>query len=109
MKPGDITNIPRQDKGNSQVMSTRYLEDASYLRLRNVSLGYSFPKHLLDKVKLSKLRVYAQGLNLLTWTGFTGIDPEVGSVTSGTGPASSNADFNFPASRTVMFGLEIGF
>ena len=109
MKPGDITNIPRQDKGNSQVMSTRYLEDASYLRLRNVSLGYSFPKHLLDKVKLSKLRVYAQGLNLVTWTGFTGIDPEVGNVTSGTGPASSNADFQFPASRTIMFGLEIGF
>lgn len=108
-KPGDITNIPRQDLSNTSVMSTRYLEDASYLRLRNISLGYSFPQKMLDKVKLGKLRVYAQGLNLVTWTGFTGIDPEIGNVASGTGPGSSNADFNFPAARTVMFGVEIGF
>lgn len=110
MKPGDITNVPRQNISNTSNMTTRYLEDASYLRLRNLSLGYNLPKNLLDKVKLSKVRVYAQGINLFTLTGFTGADPEVGNTpATGTGSAGSVMDYNFPAARTLVFGVEIGF
>ena len=85
-QPGDITNVPRQDLNNSAYMSTRYLEDGSYMRLRN----------------------------LFTITNFRGLDPEVGdSPTTGlaatAGPAAAVLDFSFPASRTIMFGIEIGF
>ena len=95
-------------------MSTRYLEDGSYMRLRNLTLAYTFPKSLLRPLKVENLRVFAQGLNLFTITNFRGLDPEVGdSPTTGeavtAGPAAAVLDFSYPASRTIMFGIEIGF
>ena len=76
--PGDITNVPKQSINNSSYQSTRYLEDASYLRLRNLTLAYTFPKQWLKVAHVEKLRLFAQGLNLFTVTGFKGLDPEVG-------------------------------
>ena len=113
-KPGDITNIPKQSLNNQSYQSTRYLEDASYLRLRNITLAYTLPKRWLKPLRMENLRVYAQGLNLFTITKFSGLDPEVGdSPTTGlaatAGPAASVLDFSFPAARTIMFGIEIGF
>ncbi|WP_368124746.1 SusC/RagA family TonB-linked outer membrane protein [Bacteroides salyersiae] len=113
-QPGDITNVPRQDLNNSTYMSTRYLEDGSYMRLRNLTLAYTFPKSLLKPLKVENLRIFTQGLNLFTITNFRGLDPEVGdSPTTGlaatAGPAAAVLDFSFPASRTIMFGIEIGF
>ncbi|MCS2956004.1 hypothetical protein NXX53_00055 [Bacteroides salyersiae] len=64
-QPGDITNVPRQDLNNSTYMSTRYLEDGSYMRLRNLTLAYTFPKSLLKPLKVENLRIFAQGLNLV--------------------------------------------
>ena len=110
-EPGDITNVPKQSVGNTPQMSTRYLEDGSYLRLRNLTLAYTLPKHLLTPIKVDRLRVFAQGVNLFTFTGFRGLDPEVGDSPGGTGAGAAGAvvDFSFPAARTIMFGLEVGF
>ena len=80
------------------------------MRLRNLSLSYTFPKAWLKPISVDNLRVYCQGLNLFTVTKFTGLDPEIGSTTSsGTGSFGSVLDFNFPANRTIMFGIEVGF
>ena len=111
MKPGDITNVPRQSTSSSQVQSTRYLEDGSYLRLRNVTLGYTMPKKVMTPIGLQSCRVFAQALNLFTVTGFKGLDPEIGNSPYGTGTGAVGGvlDYSYPASRTIMFGIEVGF
>ena len=74
-KPGDVTDIPRY--GITPQMDSRFLEDASFLRLKNVTISYNFPQKWLEKTKfLTGARIYAQGQNLLTFTKFSGIDPE---------------------------------
>jgi hypothetical protein len=80
--------------------------DGSYLKLSNITLGYTFPKKIVNKIGLSKLRLYATGNNLLTWTKYTGYDPEV----------SSNALFSrgidnasYPNARTFTFGFNASF
>ena len=80
--PGDITDIPRFRFGSNinNAISTRYIEDASYLRLRNVTVGYTFPNTLVNRFGngiIKKLRFYVQGQNLLTFTNYTGLDPEI--------------------------------
>jgi hypothetical protein len=98
-EPGDITDIPRY--GVTPQMDTRFLEDASFLRLKNLMLSYSLPESLLSKSKvLSKARVYVQAQNLFTWTKFSGIDPE----------SSSNVyKAQYPMSRQYTCGLELTF
>ncbi|MGB3065568.1 SusC/RagA family TonB-linked outer membrane protein [Sphingobacterium thalpophilum] len=78
-QPGDITDIPRTDginNNNYKDGGGRWLEDGSYLRLRTLSLGYNLPAAALEKLSLSKLRIYLQATNLFTWTKYTGLDPE---------------------------------
>ena len=83
------------------------VEDASYLKLSNVTLGYTFPKHLIARVGLKNLRLYATGNNLLTWTKYTGFDPEVSTMKSGLTPG---VDFGaYPLSRSFIFGLNVAF
>lgn len=76
--PGDVTNVPKLYWGENQSTqnSTRWLEKADFARIRNVQIGYNLPQKMLDRVKLSRLRVYAQAQNLFTFTGYNGIDPE---------------------------------
>ncbi len=99
-KPGDITDIPRA----SQAMrrnTTRFLEDGSFIRLRNVQLGYSLPSKALKAIKLSSVRVFVMGENLWTGFSFLGFDPELSSgVLTGA---------QYPALRTVTAGLTVGF
>ena len=78
-KPGDQTDIPRMANVNYNVnyRPSRHVEDASYLRLKNVSLGYTFPERLVKGIGLSQLRLYVSGQNILTFTKYTGLDPEV--------------------------------
>ncbi|MCG8389147.1 MAG: TonB-dependent receptor [Cytophagales bacterium] len=103
-KPGDVTDVPiikrnNTDGGNQH--STRYLEDGSFIRLRNVTLAYNVPSAWLSKYKLENVRLYVQGQNLLTFTEFNGMDPEV-SITG--------IDFGlYPQPRTWTIGLDIGF
>ena len=109
-KPGDITNVPqaRYVGGNGTAESSRYLSDASYTRLKTVTLGYNFPKTITDKLKLSKLRVYATANNLLTFTKYTGWDPEVNTDYL-TGIASGNDFYSAPQPKTITVGLNLGF
>ena len=79
-KQGDITDMPRAEEGceRNYVASSRWVEDASYLKLKEVSLTYNFDKDLLRKMHLGQLSVWVSGMNLLTWTKYKGIDPEIG-------------------------------
>jgi hypothetical protein len=109
-KPGDITNVPqaRYLGGNGTAESSRYLQDASYTRLKTISLGYTFPSSVVSKLKLSKLRVYATANNLLTFTKYTGWDPEVNTDYLG-GVAAGNDFYSAPQPKTITVGLNLGF
>ena len=98
-QPGDITDIPRY--GVTPQMDSRFLENASFLRLKNVMLSYSLPSKLLDKSKFfTAARIYIQAQNLLTFTAFTGIDPE----------ASGNVyQAQYPMSRQYSMGVDLTF
>lgn len=97
--PGDVTDIPRY--GVTPQFDTHLLEDASFLRLKNVTLSYVFPKSLLSKTNFfSSARVYVQGQNLLTFTRFSGLDPE---------STSNLYAAKYPMSRQFSFGLEVAF
>ena len=98
-KPGDLTDIPRH--GEYTEFDSRLLEDASFLRLKNVMLSYSLPAAMLKKTRVfSGIRVYAQAQNLLTFTKFSGLDPE------GT---SNIYAAQYPMSRQFTFGLDLTF
>ncbi|WP_134088029.1 TonB-dependent receptor [Olivibacter sp. XZL3] len=84
-QPGDITDVPRSDGvnvNNYRDGGSRWLEDGSYLRLRSLTIGYTLPKQVSDKLHLEKLRFYLQGNNLFTWTDYTGLDPEAAASSS---------------------------
>lgn len=109
--PTTDTNFPRAvfgDPNNNRRTSDRFLEDASYLRLKNLSLGYRLPANIASKLGLSSARIYVSGQNLLTFTDYSGFDPEVSTfTTSNTAPGT---DFlTFPQARTMLVGLNLGF
>lgn len=81
--------------------STRFLVDADYLRLKNITLGYNVPKGLLHKVNLSRLRVYAQAENLFTVFGEQGLDPEQA--------INGISYYRYPAMKTISFGVNLSF
>ncbi|WP_448519701.1 SusC/RagA family TonB-linked outer membrane protein [Rhodoflexus sp.] len=99
-RPGDITDIPRPDQ-EMQRGTTRFLERGDFWRLRNIILAYNFPATVLNKAKISSLRLFVQGQNVFTITDFLGFDPEI------TGGQLTGAQY--PALRTVTFGLNLGF
>jgi TonB-linked SusC/RagA family outer membrane protein len=108
--PGDITDIPRSSFGsadNSRI-STRFIEDASYLRVKAVTLSYSFSDAVIKRLKLSTLKLYATGENLLTFTNYSGFDPEVNAF--GGSNTIRGIDFGtYPQTRTAIFGLNLTF
>ena len=100
--------VHRAELASAVVLSDRYIEDGSYLRLKNISLGYTFSKKLLSKVKIKSARIYVSGQNLVTWTKYTGYDPEVSS--NGQNAVSSGNDTGaYPTSKTVLGGLSLTF
>ena len=85
---------------NNMTVSSRFIENGSYLRLKNLQIGYNFSKNLISTLGLSKLRIYAQMSNVFTITGYKGYDPEVG----------SGVDYgNYPQARTLIFGMNLSF
>jgi TonB-linked SusC/RagA family outer membrane protein len=83
------------------------VEDGSYIKLSNVTLGYTFPKTITKKLRIKSLRLYATATNLYTWTNYTGYDPEVSTHGSGLTPG---VDFGaYPRSRSFVFGLNLKF
>jgi TonB-linked SusC/RagA family outer membrane protein len=100
--PGQVTSIPATRFGGLRFQSgDRYLEDASFLRLRNVSLAYNFSKEQLEKTNFfSGVRVFVQGTNLVTWTKWRGFDPE---------NTRQSTFFDFPVPRTISIGFDLTF
>ncbi|WP_321343207.1 TonB-dependent receptor [uncultured Draconibacterium sp.] len=97
--------LPKLDLSDiSQEPSTAFIEDASYLRLKNLRLGYTVPKSLLDRAGIKSLRLYGQVSNLFTITGYSGLDPEVNA--SGTYMGMDMGAW--PTPRQVMFGVQLG-
>ncbi|KKX52380.1 SusC/RagA family TonB-linked outer membrane protein [Sphingobacterium sp. IITKGP-BTPF85] len=86
---------------NKNSESSLFLYDAKYLRLKNIEIGYNFPKQMLKRIGLNQLRIYAQGMNLLTWSGLKdlSIDPEMGNASG----------YWYPISKIYNFGLNLNF
>ena len=98
------TDVPRavfNDPNKNTRPSDRFIEDGSYLRIKNVILGYTFPESILGKIRISSARIYISGINLLTFTRYKGFDPEVG---------VNGIDLStYPVTRTISIGANIGF
>ena len=107
------TKIPHtsiNDPNDNDRISDRYVEDGSFLRIKNITLGYTFPKALLNKAKIENLRVYVNIQNLYTFTKYTGYDPEVGASTQdSTGLTYGLDNGRYPYPAIYSFGLNITF
>ncbi|MEN8137555.1 MAG: TonB-dependent receptor [Bacteroidota bacterium] len=97
-EPGDITDI--QGKSYNLEFTSKFIEDASFLKLRDISIGYNVPNAIASKVKMQKLRVYGRVQNLLTWTSWTGFDPE---------DDNNIAQYEYPTPTIFTFGLDVNF
>ena len=107
------TRMPRittADPNDNDRMSDRYIEDGSYLRIKNITLGYTLPKSLLSRMKMENVRVYVNIQNLYTFTRYTGYDPEVGASTQDAQGMTFGVDNGrYPSPTTYSFGLNITF
>ncbi len=100
------TDIPMASSGRTYKVSSRWVYDGSYVRMKNVVLGYTFPRALLENVHIRSLRVYASAQNLFTITDYPGLDPE---VSYRNGSSTSGLDYaGYPNVRTFTFGLNLG-
>lgn len=100
------------DPNDNKRASTRYLQNGSYLRLKNITLGYTLPKEKLNKVKIQQCRMYVSVQNLLTITKYKGFDPEMGvnDNDAASGDLSSGIDWGtYPSPTILTFGFNIGF
>ncbi len=103
---GQVNRANRKQKGNNGRTSTWHLEDGSYLRLQNVTLGYTLPNTLTSRFLVEKLRVYVSGQNLFTLTDYSGYNPEVNARPGNS--LSPGEDYGtYPLARTILFGLNI--
>ncbi|WP_298338955.1 TonB-dependent receptor [uncultured Algibacter sp.] len=107
------TNIPRATLRGKQI-SSRFVEDGSYLRLKNIALGYNFPSEVIDKLGISSMRFAISAQNLLTFTSYSGLDPEVSFGVVGQDSSASNTtngfDFgNYPTLKSVNFSVNLSF
>jgi TonB-dependent starch-binding outer membrane protein SusC len=109
-QPGDVTEVPRLTAlgNNAAIIPSRFLEDGSFVRLRNLSIGYSLPKSLLARLNLSALRVYLSATNLLTVTNYKGVDPEV-NVSNGDQNILGYDQAIAPQPRTLQAGFNLSF
>ena len=101
------SNIPRAKAVGSNVYSSLYVEDGSFLKLKNITLGYTLPKDLLKKISISNLRVYVSAENIYTLTNYSGIDPEVSTRQSVLTPGFDWSPY--PRAFNASFGLNLTF
>ncbi len=108
-KEGDITSVPRYVSGNTynSLFSSRFVEDGSFVRLKNLTLGYTIKPEWISRFKVSNARIYLTGTNLLTLTRYSGSDPEVNSL-DGSTTAQGLDFFTLPQTRKITVGLTIG-
>lgn len=105
-KPGDITDVPalQTDGSNANKHSSRFLMDGDYLKLRALSIGYTLPTSIVKKAGMNKVRLFMDAENLYTWTAknYIGMDPA--------GVAATGSQWwNYPQSRSFLFGIQVGF
>jgi TonB-linked SusC/RagA family outer membrane protein len=107
------TDVPKKTAARSERVSTRWIFDGSYLRVKNIMLGYNMPKSVLDKLSISKLRLYVSAQNILTFTNYRGFDPEVNYGGGGSGAQSNQnqgLDYaSYPNAKSYTVGLNIAF
>ena len=109
------TDQPRVGNNSNREISSRFIEDGSYVRLKNIALGYSFPSDVTDKFNLGNARLSISAQNILTFTNYSGLDPEVNYAAdrAGSNVASNTAqgfDFgNYPTVKSVSFNLNVKF
>lgn len=116
-EPGDITDIPRSytlanadGSYNHNFESSRFMEDGSFIRIRNVSLGYNLPQGSLSRVRIADARLYVNATNLLTFTNYSGPDPEVNTAANFATGTVQGLDFSVPPQpRTFIFGVNVTF
>jgi len=104
--PAHPTSYIRDPSNNYRFYSTYFVENGSYLKVKNISVGYNIPQFLLEKIKISKLRIYVSGQNLLTFTKFTGLDPEFGNDVKNHGLYGISM---YPQTKLFSFGVEASF
>jgi hypothetical protein len=100
-KPGDITDVPRPSIGGTSTTSDRYLIDASYFAIKNITLGYTLPKSLLNKAGLESVRIFGSADNLALFTHLNGMDPQQN--------FSGSTDYVYTPYKTVTVGVEVNF
>lgn len=104
--PGQITDVPRV--GFNQQNSSYYIEDGSYLRVKDISLSYDIPKAAISKIHLTRLTPYVSFTNLITWTGYSGRDPEVNQA--GNSGSVQGVDWGtYPLCRSFAMGVKVEF
>ena len=112
--PGQVTSVPKVYYGRdaftnlTSSTSSRFVEDGKFIRAQDLVLGYTFPKLFTDKIKLSRLRLYAQVQNAFVITPYSGLDPELNYSTSTNSQAGLDFNTN-PKARTFLIGLNVGF
>jgi TonB-linked SusC/RagA family outer membrane protein len=109
--PGSSNTVPRPivtDPNQNVRVGTHLVEDGSYLRLRQLQIGYNFPESLLSKIGLTQARAYFAGQNLLTITNYSGNDPEIGFDSNNTAANGLDQDL-YPQARTYSVGLNLSF
>jgi hypothetical protein len=113
-EPRDVSNIPVMNPtAENTFPSTRWLQDGSYIRLNTVTLTYSLPSEMVSNMGLRYLDIYVGGQNLLTFTNYTGYNPDVGYVDPEGGSIGANLNkgidyFSAPQARTFTTGIKIG-
>jgi TonB-linked SusC/RagA family outer membrane protein len=103
----ELVNVYHFGENNENALQ-RYVEDASYLRFKNITLAYNLPIDLIGKVGFTKLRAYMSLTNYITFTKYSGYDPEVSSYNNN--DAEMGIDFNnYPSAKTITFGIDVSF
>ncbi|MDN3663898.1 SusC/RagA family TonB-linked outer membrane protein [Algibacter miyuki] len=100
---------PRVSTENREsIFSSRYIEDGSFVRLQNITIGYTFPKDIVEKMSMSSLRLYASGSNIYTWTDYSGYSPDV-SIRGSATRAIGHDKGAYPLARTIRLGIKLQF
>ena len=106
------TNVPKAATGRTRRVSTRWIYDGSFIRLKNLALGYTLPATVLDRMRINKFRIYVSAQNILTITEYEGYDPEVNYRSESTTDSNRNLGLDYgsyPNAKSYTIGLNIGF
>jgi TonB-linked SusC/RagA family outer membrane protein len=109
-KPGDVTDVPRMGvNSGARLLSSRFIEDGSFVRLGELTLGYRLPARLTRLARTSDARLYVSGRNLATWSDYSGYNPDVNSSGAGSNVVMGVDYYAYPLARTVTLGLSAGW